>query len=136
MNRTILNNALVAMGYRNMDNSSTDGNFFGKPIGFGIVIGHIERNHKEMIFKSMYNNYIKGETQCWAESKIDISVPIDKKTGAEADIPDKKLFDLYVKRIASAEYECHAEDIVRVFGNANTFAFLTKMDVISLIKFN
>ena len=134
MNRQILNNALVAMGYRNMDNHVVEGNFFGKPIGFGLVIAHIEKDHKTMIFKSMFKRYKDGETTCWAESKMDILVPINEKTGVEIDISNGELFNLYVKRIAYAEYECHAEKIVENFGISDTFAFVTKMDYMSMIK--
>ena len=134
MNRQILNNALVAMGYRNMNNRVVDGNDFGKPIGFGIIIGHIERDHNTMTFKSMFKNHKDGEMMCWAKSTMDISIPINEKTGVEESMTNQELFDIYVKRIAYAEYECHAEKIVENFGPGNPFAFVTNMDYMSMIK--
>jgi hypothetical protein len=40
MNRNILNQAFITMGYRQMS-SHNIGNIYGKPVGFGIVIAKI-----------------------------------------------------------------------------------------------
>ena len=45
MNRNILNQAFITMGYRQMSSHNL-GNIYGKPVGFGIVIAKIDQNHK------------------------------------------------------------------------------------------
>ena len=59
MNRNILNQAFITMGYRQMSSHNL-GNIYGKPVGFGIVIAKIDQNHKEITLKEAIERFFKG----------------------------------------------------------------------------
>ena len=89
MNRNILNQAFVTMGYRQMT-SHNMGNIYGKPVGFGIVIAWIEQNHKEITFKTACR-YVEGKTLLLDSKKINIDYT-DPKVGYET-IDEKDLYE-------------------------------------------
>lgn len=127
MNRNILNQAFIAMGYRQMS-SHNIGNIYGKPVGFGIIVAKIEQNHKEITFKTLCRS-TQGETLTWDSKKIDIDYT-NPKVGYET-ISGKDLYEAYIRMIAYAEYECHTDKIIYsgCRGGKGPFAFTTRNDV-------
>ena len=135
MNRNILNQAFITMGYRQMTDINT-GNIYGKPIGFGIIIAKIDKNHKEITFKSLFRNYTTGETTAWLTSKMNIDYT-NPKTGYET-VKDEELYNKYVNDIASTESE-HGDIINKFMSNGaeykdSTFAFKSKNDIMSMLN--
>lgn len=135
MNRNILNQAFITMGYRQMSHFNT-GNIYGKPIGFGIIVAKIDKNHKEITFKSLFRNYTTGETTAWLTSKMNIDYT-DPKAGYET-VKDEELYNKYVNDIASKETE-HGDIIHKFMSNGaeykdNTFAFSSKYDIMSMFN--
>ena len=97
MNRNILNQAFITMGYRQMSDFTT-GNIYGKPIGFGIIVAKIDKNHKEITFKSLFRNYTTGETTAWLTSKMNIDYTNPKfgyETLIEENLYNHPLFYLF-----------------------------------------
>jgi len=132
MNRNILNQAFITMGYRQMS-SHNIGNIYGKPVGFGIVIAKIDQNHKEITFKTLFSRYDNGETGVWGSSKIDIDFT-NPKTGYET-LEGKDLYNKYVKNIAYGEYKASVEKvIIPISGRDNPFAFISENDVMSFFN--
>jgi len=133
MNRNILNQAFITMGYRQMS-SHNIGNIYGKPVGFGIVIAKIDQNHKEITFKTLFRRYDDEKTGVWNSSKIDIDFT-DPKTGYET-IEGEDLYNEYIKSIAYGEYEASVEKVITpVNGKYKPFAFSTRNDIMSMINF-
>ena len=135
MNRNILNQAFITMGYRQMSDINT-GNIYGKPIGFGIIVAKIDKNHKEITFKSLFRNYTTGETTAWLTSKMNIDYT-DPKVGYET-LNEKNLYNQYVNDIASTETE-HGDMIHKFMSNGtkhkdSTFAFSSKYDIMSMLN--
>lgn len=135
MNRNILNQAFITMGYRQMSDINT-GNIYGKPIGFGIIVAKINKNHKEITFKSLFKNYTTGEITTWLTSKMNIDYT-NPKTGYET-VKDEELYNKYVNDIASTESE-HGDIINKFMSNGaeykdSTFAFRSKNDIISMLN--
>lgn len=137
MNRNILNQAFITMGYRQMSNINT-GNIYGKPVGFGIIIAKINKNHKEITFKSLFRHYTTGETTVWSTSKMNIDYT-DPKTGYET-IENKELYNKYVNDIAyeEAEHGTHVYKLIYNYGSEyavnKTFAFKAKNDIMSMFN--
>lgn len=131
MNRNILNQAFVTMGYRQMT-SHNMGNIYGKPVGFGIVIACIEQNHKEITFKTAFRS-VKGKTLIWDSKKVNIDYT-DPKTGYET-IDGEDLYEAYIHMIAYAEYECHTDKIIYTScrGGKGPYAFYAKNDIMSMV---
>lgn len=135
MNRNILNQAFITMGYRQMS-SYNIGNVYGKPIGFGIIIAKINQNHKEITFKSIFRNYTTGKATTWLTSKMNIDYT-NPKTGYET-FNGENLYNRYINDIASTETE-HGDIIHRFMANGtehknSTFAFSTRNDIMSMIN--
>lgn len=133
MNRNILNQAFITMGYRQMS-SYNIGNIYGKPVGFGIVIAKINQNHKEIIFKTLCRS-VQGETLAWDSKKINIDYT-DPKVGYET-LDGKDLYERYINMIAYAEYECHTDKIIYsggYRGGKGPFAFSSRNDIMSMIN--
>lgn len=137
MNRNILNQAFITMGYRQMTDVNT-GNIYGKPVGFGIIVAKIENNHKEVTFKSLFRNYTTGKTQPWLTSKMNIDYT-DPKVGYET-VKNEELYNKYVNDIAQkeAEHGNHVYKLIYNYGseyNVNkTFAFQAKNDIMSMFN--
>ncbi len=132
MNRNILNQAFIAMGYRQLSNHNL-GNIYGKPIGFGMIIAQIENNHKEISMKTLFRRYNDEKIGVWGSSKIDIDFT-NPKTGYET-LEGEDLYNEYAKSIAYGEYEASAEKVITpISGNYKTFAFITKNDFMSLFN--
>ena len=133
MNRNILNQAFITMGYRQMS-SHNIGNIYGKPVGFGIIVAKIEQNHKEIIFKTLCRS-VQGETLTWDSKKVNIDYT-NPKTGYET-IDGEDLYEAYIRMIAYAEYECHTDKIIYsgCRGGKGPFAFTTRNDVMSMFNF-
>lgn len=135
MNRNILNQAFITMGYRQMS-SYNIGNVYGKPIGFGIIIAKINQNHKEITFKSIFRNYTTGEATAWLTSRMNIDYT-NPKTGYET-FNGENLYNQYINDIASTETE-HGDIIHKFMSNGteyknSTFAFSTRNDIMSMIN--
>ena len=135
MNRNILNQAFITMGYRQMSDFTT-GNIYGKPIGFGIIVAKIDKNHKEITFKSLFRNYTTGETTAWLTSKMNIDYT-NPKFGYETLI-EENLYNQYINDIASTETE-HGDIINKFMSNGaeyknSTFAFSSKYDIMSMFN--
>ena len=134
MDRNILNQAFITMGYRQMS-SHNIGNIYGKPVGFGIVIAKINQNHKEIIFKTLCSS-VQGETLVWDSKKVNIDYT-DPKVGYET-LEGEDLYERYINMIAYAEYECHTDKIIYsggYRGGKGPFAFSTRNDIMSMINF-
>ena len=132
MNRNILNQAFIGMGYRQLSNNNL-GNIYGKPIGFGMIIAQIKNNHKEISMKTLFRRYDTSETGVWGSSKIDIDFT-NPKTGYET-LAGEDLYNEYVKSIAYGEYEASAEKvIIPISGKDKPFAFITKNDFMSFLN--
>lgn len=135
MNRNILNQAFITMGYRQMS-SHNIGNIYGKPVGFGIIIAKINQNHKEITFKSIFRNYTTGKATTWLTSKMNIDYT-NPKTGYET-FEGENLYNQYINDIASTENE-HGDIIHKFMSNGiehknSTFAFSTRNDIMSMIN--
>lgn len=132
MNRNILNQAFITMGYRQMS-SHNIGNIYGKPVGFGIIIAKIDQNHKEIIFKTACRS-VKGETLTWDSKKVNIDYT-DPKVGYET-LGGEDLYERYINMIAYAEYECHTDKIIYsgCCGEKGPFAFSTRNDIMSMVN--
>ena len=135
MNRNILNQAFITMGYRQMSDINT-GNIYGKPVGFGIIVAKINKNHKEITFKSLFRNYTTGETTTWLTSKMNIDYT-DPKVRYET-FKDEELYYKYINDIASTESE-HGDIIHKFMSNGaeykdSTFAFRSKNDIMSMLN--
>lgn len=135
MNRNILNQAFITMGYRQMSDINT-GNIYGKPIGFGIIVAKIDKNHKEIAFKSLFRNYTTGETTTWLTSKMNIDYT-NPKVGYET-LDEENLYNKYINDIASTETE-HGDIIHNFMSNGaeykdSTFAFRSKNDIMSMFN--
>lgn len=132
MNRNILNQAFITMGYRQMSSFNL-GNIYGKPVGFGIVIAKIDQNHKEITFKTCCRA-ANGETLTWDSKKVNIEY-INPKTGYET-IDGEDLYERYINMIAYAEYTCDTDKIIYsgCRGGKGPFAFYTKNDVMSFFN--
>lgn len=132
MNRNILNQAFITMGYRQMSSHNL-GNIYGKPVGFGIVIAKIDQNHKEITFKTCYRS-VNCETLTWDSKKVNIEY-INQKTGYET-IDGEDLYERYINMIAYAEYTCDTDKIIYsgCRGGKGPFAFYTKNDVMSFFN--
>ena len=132
MDRNILNQAFITMGYRQMS-SHNIGNIYGKPVGFGIVIAKIDQNHKEITFKTACRS-VNGETLTWDSKKINIDYT-NPKVGYET-ISGEDLYEAYIRMIAYAEYECHTDKIIYsgCRGGKGPFAFSTRNDIMSMIN--
>ena len=61
MNKNILIQALVTMGYRPMDEKQL---IWGKPIGFGMIAGEIKEEDNAVEFKTLFNN-VNNELTVW-----------------------------------------------------------------------
>ena len=133
MNRNILNQAFITMGYRQMS-SRNIGNIYGKPVGFGIVIAKIEQNHKEITFKTVCRS-VKGKPLTWNSKKVNIDYT-NPKVGYET-ISGEDLYEAYIRMIAYAEYECNTDKIIYsgCRGEKGPFAFSTRNDIMSIINF-
>ena len=133
MNRNILNQAFITMGYRQMS-SYNIGNIYGKPVGFGIVIAKIDQNHKEITFKTACRS-TKDETLIWASKKVNIDYT-NPKVGYET-ISSEDLYEAYIRMIAYAECECHTDKIIYngCQGEKGPFAFSTRNDIMSIVNF-
>ena len=131
MNRNILNQAFITMGYRQMSSHNL-GNIYGKPVGFGIIIAKIDQNHKEITFKTGWI-YTQGESFILDSKKINIDYT-DPKTGYET-IDGKDLYERYINMIAYAEYECHTDKIIYTSdrGGKGPYAFYAKNDIMSMV---
>ena len=132
MNRNILNQAFVTMGYRQMSSHNL-GNIYGKPVGFGIVIAKIDQNHKEITFKTGWV-YAQGESFILNSKKINIDYN-DPKVGYET-IKGEDLYERYINMIANAEYECGTDKIINYVcrGEIRPCAFYSKNDVMSFFN--
>ena len=133
MNRNILNQAFITMGYRQMS-SHNIGNIYGKPVGFGIIIAKINKDHKSITFKTCCRNYKEKKVLIWASKNVSIDF-IDPKLGYEA-LEGEELYNKYLFTIANAEYKTSAEKIIRPVNGADseTFAFTTKNDIMSMFN--
>ena len=132
MNRNILNQAFITMGYRQMT-SHNMGNIYGKPVGFGIVIAWIEQNHKEITFKTAFRS-VKGKTLTWDSKKINIDYT-DPKVGYEI-IDGKDLYERYINMLANAAYKCGTDKIIynAYQREIRPCAFYSKNDVMSFFN--
>ena len=132
MNRNILNQAFITMGYRQMSSHNL-GNIYGKPVGFGIVIAKIDQNHKEITFKTGWV-YAQGESFILNSKKINIDYN-DPKVGYET-IKGEDLYERYINMIANAEYECGTDKIINYVcqGEIRPCAFYSKNDVMSFFN--
>ena len=95
-NAFILKEAFANMGYRHMDKNK---NFWGKPVGFGIIIAEIKDEIIE--FKTMFND-AKFEANIWGSSTMNLN---DITNGIDGD----ELYHKYVYNIAYREFVAHAE---------------------------
>lgn len=130
MNRNILNQAFIGMGYRQLSGHNL-GNIYGKPIGFGMIIAYIENNHKEISMKTLFRRYNDKKTGVWGSSKIDIDFT-NPKTGYET-LEGEDLYNEYINSIAYGEYRASAEKIIAPI-TGKPFAFITKNDLMSLFN--
>ena len=132
MNRNILNQAFITMGYRQMSSHNL-GNIYGKPVGFGIVIAKIDQNHKEITFKTGWI-YTQGESFILDSKKINIDYT-NPKVGYET-LKAEDLYERYINMIAYAEYTCDTDKIIYsgCRGGKGPFAFYTKNDVMSFFN--
>lgn len=122
MNREILNQALITMGYRKMDKD-----IYGKPVGFCIIISKIENDNK-VIFKSIFNNYSKPEEKLVYNSYI---AEID----IEFELSNEELYEICCKIIAYAEIEICVGKAMETGRKDSTFAFSTITDIMSEFSF-
>lgn len=132
MNRNILNQAFITMGYRQMSSHNL-GNIYGKPVGFGIVIAKIDQNHKEITFKTGWI-YTQGESFILDSKKINIDYT-NPKVGYET-IKGEDLYERYINMIANAEYKCGTDKIINYVcrGEIRPCAFYSKNDVMSFFN--
>lgn len=130
MNRSILNQAFIGMGYRQLTHNNL-GNIYGKPIGFGMIIAQIENNHKEISMKTLFRRYNDGKIGVWGSSKIDIDFT-NPKVGYET-LEGEDLYNEYIKSIAYGEYEASAEKVITPV-RGKPFAFVTNNDVMSFFN--
>ena len=132
MNRNILNQAFITMGYRQMSSHNL-GNIYGKPVGFGIVIAKIDQNHKEITFKTGWI-YTQGESFILDSKKINIDYT-NPKVGYET-LEAEDLYERYINMIAYAEYECHTDKIIYTSdrGGKGPYAFYAKNDIMSMVN--
>lgn len=132
MNRNILNQPFITMGYRQMSPYNL-GNIYGKPVGFGIVIAKIDQNHKEITFKTCCRS-VNGETLTWDSKKVNIEY-INPKTGYET-IDGEDLYERYINMIAYAEYKCGTDKIIynAYQGEIRPCTFYSKNDVMSFFN--
>lgn len=123
----------MAMGYRNMDNAVGGGTYYGKPVGFGIVIGRICKTNGTMTFESLFRD-AKGEIRCWSKSVAKFTCT-DKEEEKEKNLKNEEVFDEYIKKIAHAEHECKSGRVVEMVSGDNApFAFVTKIDYLQMIN--
>lgn len=106
----IFRQAFVNMGYRHMDDKES---IWGKPVGFGIIIAEVKDETIE--FKTMFND-VKGETNIWGSSAINIKEVTDGVDGDE-------LYKKCVYNIAYKEFEAHADKMFFPVGGSNSTAF-------------
>ena len=132
MNRNILNQAFITMGYRQMSSHNL-GNIYGKPVGFGIIIAKIDQNHKEITFKTGWI-YTQGESFILDSKKINIDYT-NPKVGYET-LEAEDLYERYINMIANAEYKCGTDKIIyNVYhGKTRPCAKNKKNDVMSFFN--
>lgn len=120
MNRSVLNNAFMSMGYRRLND-----NTYGKPVGFCISIAIID---KEITFKSMFSRFNNPEEKLiWNSYIIDVNYEDEDK------LTRSELYELYCKDIAYAEIELCIGKAMEAGSKNETFAFLTNMDIMLMI---
>lgn len=120
MNRSVLNNALISMGYRKLN-----GNTYGKPVGFCISIVIID---KEITFKSMFSKFNNPEEKLlWNSYTMDIDYEDEDK------LTRSELYELYCKDIAYAEIEVGIGKAMETGSKKETFAFLINTDIMLTI---
>lgn len=131
MNRFILNQAFITMGYRQLTNFDL-GNIYCKPVGFSVITAKVAINHKEVVFRLLFHNYSKpSEILAFSEHKMDIDFT-DEKLGYE-HLSNNELYDLYCKGIAYSEIELNLGDALSAGAKDETFAFRSKNDVMSML---
>ena len=124
MDKKILNHALISMGYRQMGPINTD-NYYGKPIGFGMIVAII-KNNGEVQFKSLFRNYKNNELTIWNSKNANFN-NYENET-----LNDVDLYEKYITEIAYAEYEVNADKVIYVGNHSDTFAFVTNNDIVSM----
>ena len=127
MNKNILIQALVTMGYRQMDEKQL---IWGKPIGFGMIAGEIKEEDNAIEFKTLFNN-MNNELTVWDSTYTNFEQSQNGKVVKFDEIAEgKELYSMYVNFIAYAEYETNVSKIVFVGGHTQPFAFKTPNDVL------
>lgn len=122
MNRKILNQAFITMGYRKMNKD-----IYGKPVGFCIIISEIENDNK-VIFKSVFNKYNNHEEKLIYSSYT-------AKIDYEVELSNEELYELCCKMIAYAEIEICVGKAMDTGRKDSTFAFSTITDIMSEFNF-
>lgn len=107
--KNIFEQAITNMGYRKMNEG---GNFYGKPVGFGIIICEIKENDVE--FHTLTHFESIGD-QLWNKSTMSISETVGDKEGEDA-------YKSLVYRIAYCEFECGG-DRMFMLNSEKTFDF-------------
>lgn len=124
MDKKILNQAFISMGYRQMGPINTD-NCYGKPIGFGMIIAIIKDNG-EAQFRSLFRKYKNNEVTIWSSKNVNFN------NSENETLKDKDLYEKYITEIAYAEYEINAGKVIYVGNHSDTFAFVTNNDIVSM----
>ena len=119
MNRNILNQAFITMGYRKMAE-----NVYGKPIGFCIIIAEID---SKLTFKTIFNKFSNPEEKLVYSS---YTIEIDDKD----KLSNEDIYEMYCNEIAYAEIEVNVGKAMEAGRKNSTFAFQTQTDMMSMIN--
>lgn len=133
MNKNILNQAFITMGYRKLDD-----NTYGKPIGYGLLYARIDAEEDKVVFKTLFQN-MKNEMMVWGsyDMNLDVNDPdwvnTENMVESENDITEDNLYEYYINKIACSEWLSHTEKIVQPVGSHKVFAFRTNNDIINIL---
>lgn len=123
MNRNILNQALVTMGYRKMDTE----NVYGKPVGYCLILARIDTNNEIVRFETWFQN-MKNEPYIWGSVEMKLGVN-DVELSRENKVSKEEIYEHYINKIAYSELTAKVENAMQPNASGKVWAFRTKIDI-------
>lgn len=123
MNRNILNQALVTMGYRRMDTE----NVYGKPVGYCLILARIDIKNEIVRFETWFQN-MKNEPYIYSSAEMKLGIN-DIELTRKNEVSEKEIYEYYINEIAYSELTAKVENAMQPNASCKVWAFWTKIDI-------
>ena len=125
MNKGILSQAFVTMGYRKMKD-----NVYGKPVGFCLILARIIPEEGSVKFETWFEN-VQNEPMCWnsADMCVDDNTLKESAFRDKDKVSNKDLYEYFIKTIAYCEIEVNTSKALEITASRKVFAFETMLDI-------